>query len=774
MTFFFSSRLRPCRLRASGVFLSGVAGSGVADSRSVASQASWRRVAAWSVATLSITAGPAGLAPFNLPASARAPSVVAQEKQSKEADLLAVLASAAPAAEKAIACKQLAVYGSEASAAALAKLLSDPQLASWARIALEAIPGSAIDEALRKAAEPLEGDLLVGTLNSIGVRRDTGAVELLAGYLAKAKAAPDAAAAAAVALGRIGNEDASKALRAAMTAADLPVAARTAIAEGCVLVAEQRLIGKKAVEAATLYDEVRQAEVPSQRRLEATRGAILARLADGPDAEARRAAAMTLLTEQLRSTETARFRLGLQVVREIQNASIAELLAAELERASADRAPLVLLALADQSGPVALRAVRQAAESGKKELRVAALRSLGQVGDVTCLDSLVANAADTDTDISAAARAALVELSDPAVNDALVARLAKADAKSYPVLIEAIGERRIDAGPTLIAALDHPTAAVRAAALAALGNTISPEKLPLLVKAAVKPKRAEDEPIALRALQTACVRMPDREACAATLAEAMEAGSGATKVSLLPVIAAVGGTRALATVNAAAKSNDDKLQDAATRLLGEWSTIDAAPVLLDLSKSAPGEKYRTRALRGYIRIARQFVMPEPQRLDMCQRILTATSAKAERGMVLEILKRYPSVGTLQLASRLSDSVDLKDDARAAVVAIAQKLGPAGPQVLEALNKAGMEKAKVEIVKAQYGAGSSWKDVTALVRKQVGDSRLIVLEGGVSNAGLGGDPAPGQIKQLKVQFRVNGKDGEATFAENSLLLLPQPK
>lgn len=713
-------------------------------------------------------------APSAFPFSAVAPAVYAQEKQDKEASLLAVLNGNAAPADKALACKQLAVFGSEASASALAKLLSDPQLASWARIALEAIPGSAVDEALRKAAEPLEGDLLVGALNSIGVRRDAGAVELLTGHLAKAKASPDAAAAAAVALGRIGNEDAAKALRSALTAAEVPAAARSAVAEGCVLVAEQRLAGMKAAEAAAVYDEVRQAEVPLQRRLEATRGAILARLAPGPDAQTRQAAAMALLAEQLRSPETARFRLGLQVVREIQNASIAELLAAELDRAAADRAPLVLLALADQAGPVALRAVRQAAESGKKELRVAALRSLGQVGDAACLDTLVANAADADADIAAAARSALVEIADPKVNDALVSRLAKADAKSYPVLIEAIGERRIDAGPTLVAALDHPSAAVRAAALTALGNTITAAKLPLLVAAAVKPKRAEDEAVALRALQTACVRMPDREACAATLADAIDAGNVATKVSLLPVIAAVGGTRSLATVHAAAKSSDDKLQDAATRLLGEWSTIDAAPVLLDLTKSAPGEKYRTRALRGYIRIARQFVMPDSQRMEMCQQILAATNAKAERGMVLEVLKRYPSVGALQLASRLSDSADLKEDARAAVVAIAQKLGTAGPQVLEALNKAGLEKAKIEIVKAQYGAGSTWKDVTAIVRKQAGDSRLIMLEGGVSNAGLGGDPAPGQVKQLKVQYRVNGKDGEVAFAENSLLLLPQPK
>jgi HEAT repeat protein len=696
------------------------------------------------------------------------------EAAEQEANLLAVLAGDAPAADKALACKQLAVHGSEAAAFELAKLLSHPQLASWSRIALEAIPGPAVDAALRQSAKSLEGDLLVGVLNSIGVRRDVAATPLLMDYLARATAEPETAAAAAVALGRIGDADAEKGLLSALNRADLSVPTRSAIAEGCVLVAEQRLAVGQASEAAMLYDQVRQADIPLPRRLDATRGAILARLAAGPDTEVRQAAALRLLEEQLQSPETARFRLGLRVVRETESGAVAELLAAEIERAAADRAPLVLLALADQAGPMALRAVRSAAESENKELRMAAVRALGHVGDVSCLDLLLANAAHADREIASAARTALAELPDPRVSEALVARLNQADTPSDSVLIAAIGERGIDAGQALITALDHPDSAVRAAALSALGNTISFAKLPLLIKAATKPQRTEDEAVALKALQTACVRMPDREACATALDEAMRGSSTNTKVAILPIVAAVGGTQALAIMNHAAKSRDDKLQDTSTRLLGEWSTIDAAPVLLELSKSAPGDKYRTRALRGYIRIARQFVMPEPQRLEMCQQILAATSAKSERSLVLDILKRYPSTGTLQMAVRLSNSPDLKQEAQAAVVAIAQKLGPVNPQVLEALNENGLEKVKVEIIEAQYGAGSSWKDVTALVRKQAGDSRLILIDGGASNVGLGGDPAPGQVKQLKIQYRLNGKVGEATFAENTLILLPQPK
>jgi len=61
----------------------------------------------------------------------------------KEQKLIAVLKSDAAAADKAMACKQLAVYGTAQAVPSLAPLLSDENLASWSRIALEAIPGEA-------------------------------------------------------------------------------------------------------------------------------------------------------------------------------------------------------------------------------------------------------------------------------------------------------------------------------------------------------------------------------------------------------------------------------------------------------------------------------------------------------------------------------------------------------------------------------------------------------------------------------------------------------
>ncbi|MBC7852275.1 MAG: PBS lyase, partial [Pirellulaceae bacterium] len=470
-----------------------------------------------------------------------------------EKELIAILRSDAPKGEKALACKNLSVYGSSESVADLAKLLGDEQLASRSRIALEVIPGEAADEALRKETESLKGWLLVGTINSIGVRRDAGAVELLSGRLEDKDT--DVASAAAVALGRIGNAAAAKSLQPKLAGG--PLAVRSAVAEGCVLCAERFLAEGNAAEATKLYDVVRKAEVPEQRIVEATRGAILARgKQDG----------IPLLAEQLRSSNKRLFQMALSTAREFPGEDVDQALAAELDRAPPERAALILLAMADRTQTVKVATVLKAAGSGNAQVRLAAIVALGRVGNATCLPSLLETALNTDPELSSAAKEALVILPGESVDKDIAARLAKAEGKTYPLLIELVGLRHIEASEALLKAVKHSDPAIRTAALTSLGSTASEKYLSVLVTHVVKPTSPDDAPAAQAALKAAAIRMADREACAGELAAAADRSSGATKIVLLDVLGAVGGTKALAAVGAAANSPDPPLQDAGSRL----------------------------------------------------------------------------------------------------------------------------------------------------------------------------------------------------------------
>lgn len=589
------------------------------------------------------------------------PGFAQVENISDETQLIAILAGDSPQADKAMACKRLAVYGSEQAIPELAKLLADPQLASWTRIPLEAIPGSAADEALQSACASLSGNLLIGVINSLGVRRAEGAVETLAGQLKNA--APEVAEAAAIALGKIGSEQAAAVLSEQLAAASGPV--RSAVAEGCVLCAERSAADGQLPRAIELYEQVRKtADLPKQRIVEATRGVILAKAQAG----------IPTLVEALRSPEKTLFHVALQSAREMPSAELATALLSEVKTAKPDRAPLIVQTLADMPGTVDANTIIQlAAQPGSKEVRMAALVAIGRTGDATCVEPLLQVAAESE-DLYAPVKAALVEVPDEGINQVIVAQLPTVQGDTQKqLLLEVIGLRRIGATPQLIKALDSSKPSIRAAALESLGSTVSQDQLSVLIEQVLSPAHAEDASTAQQALKTAAIRMPDREACAAQIAEAIPGASSSQQVALLEILGAMGGPRALQTLGTYAQSSDTQLKDAASRLLGEWMTIDAAPVLLKLATTGPADKFQVRAMRGYIRIARQFVMPEEDRVAMSRQALQAAKQDAERKLVIDILERYPSLGTLKLALEAAKTPALKAHAQQAATSIAAEL-----------------------------------------------------------------------------------------------------
>ncbi len=597
-------------------------------------------------------------------------------KSADETELIALLRSDAPASEKAIACKNLAIDGSSAAVPELANLLSDPQLASWSRIALEAIPGKAADEALLEATDSLQGELLVGTINSIGVRRNSNAVEKLATLLHSDDS--EVASAAAVALGHIGNGAAAKSLRGSLASA--PNEVRSSIALGCVLCAERFLAEGNSTEATEIYDQVRRADLPGQRIIEATRGAILARGDEG----------IPLLLEQFRSSEKPMFQLALGTAREFPGDKIDTALATEMSSATPERAALIIQAMADREETVVLAAVLKAAEQGPKQVRLSAIDALKRVGNDSCLAALLKIAIENDVDIVQTAKDTLAALPGKQIDGEIAALLPSSGGDTYPLLLELVGRRRIDVVEEVEKALEHSDKSVRSAALIALGETVSLNKLSVLISQVAAPKHPEDASVAQQALRAASVRMPDREACSTELTKALERLPTAAKSTLLEILSDVGGNKALATIAVAAKGNNPELQDTGSRLLGTWNSVDAAPVLLDLAKTAPAEKYQIRALRGYIGLARKFTMPANQRVEMCQNALDTAVRHDEKMLVLDVLKLHPSKPGLALAIKAKQIPDLNNEASEAAMVIAKKLSGRGVDVSELLSAAGLE------------------------------------------------------------------------------------
>lgn len=676
----------------------------------------------------------------------------------QQSELLSVLRSEATLEQKSAACRQLARIATKEAVPTLAALLGDEELSHMARYALEAIPDPSVDDALRDALGKVQGRPRLGVIGSLGVRRDAKAVDALAGLLKQS----DTAGAAARALGNIGTPAAAEALEDALPGAS--GGGQLAICEGLLRSAEALAADGQNAPSRAIYDRMRGlADAPHQVRAAALRGAILARGKEG----------VPLLVEAIHGPDYALAAAAVRCAMELPGAEIADALLAALPKAAKERQGLLILALADRNEPRVLPVVLQAAQSDDEQLRVLAFRALKRVGDASCVPALLEAAVEGADDVSQAAMQSLESLQGQSVDDQLMARLSEAQGKTRMVLIELAGRRRTaTAAPALWRAADDADTAVRAAALASLGAVVETADLPKLIARLAATKDDRETAALDKALCEVCLRSEDREAVAAQLAAALATADGPVKARILETLSVVGGATSLEAVAAAARSGDEGLRDAAFRVLGQWKSVDAAPVLLALHNSASDGRLKVRAMRAYIRIARQFDMPAGQRAEMCRTALETAERDEDKRLVLEVLLRYPSEEMQPLALEAAKVPALKEEASLVLMGMASK-GINRAELGKALAQAGHAPVKLEIIKAEYGAGAKVKDVTAILRKYAKNYRIIFLPSTSYNASFG-DPAPGIVKQLKIQYRIDGKEGEVSLNENATIVLPMPK
>jgi HEAT repeat protein len=579
----------------------------------------------------------------------------------KESDLIAVLQSDAPKSEKAITCKKLAIYGTEQSVPALAPLLADKELSSWARIALEAIPGPAADAALRKALDNLQGRLLIGVINSISVRRDELAVDALSQKLGDADAG--VASAAAVALGHIGGEKAAQTLTQALSNA--PVGVRSSVAEGSILCAEWLLAHDRAAEAVKMYDTVRQADVPNQRHLEAIRGAILARGSAG----------VPLLIEQLGSPDKNRLAVGLSTARELSGRDVTEALAVELDSLSPDRRPLLLLAIADRSDSAVLPVIYKSAQSGPDDLRITAINALARLGDVSSVPVLLEAATENDARLQQAAMDTLVRLPGKDVDADLLAAYKQAQGKLRQVLIELAGQRQIsEAIPAVVSSLNDSDAGIRSAAVQTIGIIGQEAQTADLVKLLQDTTGSEEQAGIEKALLSICGR--SGVSCIPYLRPLTQSTNDQLHMIGLHAMAIVGGPEALGAVKSAIQSSEPAVQDEAVRILSTWphnwpDDSEAGQALLTLATSTEKMPHQVLALRGYLQYVRgSKKLSNEQKVMKIKDLLPQIKRPEERRQAIAVLGQAPSASALELLMSLAEDQAVAEEVYSAMVQIA--------------------------------------------------------------------------------------------------------
>jgi len=109
-----------------------------------------------------------------------------------------------------------------------------------------------------------------------------------------------------------------------------------------------------------------------------------------------------------------------------------------------------------------------------------------------------------------------------------------------------------------------------------------------------------------------------------------------------------------------------------------------------------------------------------------------------------------------------------------VVAIKAKMNKMQAESTEEARLAGTDllgnKIPFKIISAKYGADRAWMDCTEIVKKAVKKDRLEMSTTDIHS--VIGDPAPFRVKQVVIEYIINGENKTEIFPENTPIRIPK--
>ena len=429
-------------------------------------------------------------------------------------------------------------------------------------------------------------------------------------------------------------------------------------------------------------------------------------------------------------------------------------------------------------GPEVEAALRDALGKLKGRRLVGVIGSIGVRRDKAATEALAKLLGSDDAEVAAAAARSLGRIGSAAAADALASARSAASPERRPAIVEglfrcaealAAGGEQQKASAIYDCLRGYKAAPhqVRTAALRGAVLTRGEAGLPLLLEAL----RSDDFRVVGAAARTA-LELSGRKATVA-LAEELGKLPPDTQVLLAQALARRGDAEALPGLIGLAQKGEKAARIAAVRALAELGDGRALSVLVKLQGDADND---VAGIAGNALAA----LEGPEVDAAFAEMLKAENADIRLAAIRLLGRRRSSGGALPALVAAARKGDEKVRA-ASLGVLAQSAGPEEfPMLLDILTRADSARVlksaaaalsatcgrmaqsdpgRVKIVKALYGdlPDGKARDVTRTVAAMVAKGKLSVA---ASNGPLGGDPAQGTRKKLRVDYSVDG----ATFSE----------
>ena len=483
---------------------------------------------------------------------------------------------------KAWACRYLQQIGTEKCIPAVSGLLGDKILSHYARLSLEMIDSPKASAALLAALPKAPDKLKCGIIMSLGNRKEATAVKAIAPSLASKEAGTAAAAMRSLAM--IGGRDAA----AILEKAKAPDALLPVLLESQIVCAESLDKTDAAKVCSTIFADAKNSP---PTRIAALRGLIKA---DGMKAA-------PLVVAAIKGKPGYMKQGALRLVASEQCPCLTGAASTALASMS-EACQIKVLDVLGQRGDIkALKGVSALYSSSSAEVKLAAYKTAGRIGDTECIKPLVELTNNADQGISQKAVDALGIIDNDAVDKTLASLIG--DPKLGPGAINALKRRGCTSVTAeIIKLVESGNTETKIAGWGAMGNLATDRDLGSLMKQIVKIKDDKVLAAATNAIKNICTNSGDRRKCFDSIGPQYAGADKKVKMLIITISSATGGNTAIATIKEAMKSSDADIKTAAMRALMNWPDTGAAGTLLDIAKNGPTDKDKTLALRGYIQV----------------------------------------------------------------------------------------------------------------------------------------------------------------------------
>jgi hypothetical protein len=590
-----------------------------------------------------------------------------------EGKLLSLLGDSGNLAVTDYACRKLSEIGTEQSVPALAEMLMDIKTTNQARYALERIEGKSVDVALVKAAERTSDKAIrVGIITTLGVRKSAVAMSVLGKFVSVGD--EDSAEAAIRSLGAIGSEGAAEVLF--KNEGRFNGFMKAQVQDAMLRCAESMGKSCQSDLALRIYRHLYGKGESSLIRSAALMGLVRCGQPESED----------ILKKALRGDDEVMQRGAAQVLAVVRDEGLLRSMASKIEGMPETSQVQVLAALAANDKRIGKEQVLSLIDSDNKAVKLAAYDALMTLGDVSLINVLAKNAAESqDVDGRGAAQKVLYGIAGRDVDSEILRKITAGIYGNYGEketveLVKATVKRRSDgAVRVLLKVAMSDNRRISSESIRALQSLAGPEDMDEMVKLLVaKPGRATED-----AVIVAGKKIEDRNDRGDLIVRKYRSERNEdVKVSMLRVMGRFGDDDSVSLIESEYASSNEKLSQASFRAMTDWPGAEFIEQMKELAKKSNDPKTKILALRGYARMIG--LADDKSKSEVASELIAAyqmAERKDEQRLIIGLMGDCGNEKTLDFTVGMLDDPRLKGEAEVSAVKICEKMVSRRPELV---------------------------------------------------------------------------------------------